>query len=132
MTEWLTTGEMIDRLKVGEVAVSADEGFKVRNEGGHFMYSVDEINGTCSGDYFRITCVTNRLKWRILPNYVTFEEAMKAHKNNKTVYFHDEWDTAYKLTPDESIHRIGATLLECHSFLTLWEGKWSIEGDTHA
>jgi hypothetical protein len=89
MSEWLTTGQMIDRLKVGEVAIPDDEKYLAVKRGmGGFIwvnrhtFEKSEIHK----DYFRIDRYTVGLKWRILPKYVSFEEAMKALMNGKTVW----------------------------------------------
>ncbi|SET95203.1 hypothetical protein SAMN05421676_11237 [Salinibacillus kushneri] len=89
MSEWLSTGEMIDRLKVGEVA-EAEEGYTViRNNNGSITYLNKEPK---YGQYLAINLTTHRLKWRILPNYVSFSDAMKAVEEGKNAYceFQDE------------------------------------------
>ncbi len=75
----LTTGEMIDKLKVGEIAEN-ERGYKV---------VVNELGG--------IGCIENPMNssnlngifvssaWEILPNYVSFEEAMNALKDGKII-----------------------------------------------
>lgn len=91
MSEWLTTGEMIDRLKVGEVAIPDDKKYlAVKRCSGGFIwvnrhtFEKPEIHK----DYFffYIDCYTVGLKWRILPRYVTFDRAMKALVEGKTVW----------------------------------------------
>jgi hypothetical protein len=89
MSEWLTTGQMIDRLKVGEVAIPDDEKYLAvkRTKDGFIWVDRDtHEQSKIHQDYFKIHCYTIRLKWRILPRYVSFEEAMKALMNGKTVW----------------------------------------------
>ncbi|MED4978257.1 hypothetical protein P9726_00620 [Geobacillus stearothermophilus] len=88
MSEWLTTGEMIDRLKVGEVAEGVDglgkEYCVTKTEYGmSFCSSTGDTRG-----YLEFTLNKNILgaKWRILPRYVTFDQAMKALAEGKTVW----------------------------------------------
>lgn len=87
MSEWLTTGQMIDKLKVGEVAESNDhltawynemKALKFKTEEGveSYKFVIDEM------DYKK------ERKWRILPKYVSLEEAMKAYKEGKTIVSH--------------------------------------------
>ncbi|MED5042516.1 hypothetical protein P9848_11210 [Geobacillus stearothermophilus] len=86
MSELLTTGQMIDRLKPGEVAecVNAEaeklESKRVKiNDSGNLQY--------LDGYGFIVTeFMRTKAKWRILPRYVTFDRAMKALAEGKTVW----------------------------------------------
>lgn len=124
--EWLTTGQMIDRLKVGEVAerkfdnqASCSDRFtmvKLNEQGSLMAYDSND-------DEWELTNLYGYLiesKWRILPKYVTFEEAIKAMQEGKMVYFHE-----------------GNSRINAHEELTLswfkkyeWQdlicGKWTI------
>ncbi|UYL93804.1 hypothetical protein NIIg97_gp63 [Geobacillus phage vB_GthS_NIIg9.7] len=92
MSEWLTTGEMIDRLKVGEVAECVNENYKVMFKATEGLVYVDDDGKTkkklgLDGRFIIANSVLkNQLRWRILPRYVSFEEAMKALMNGKTVW----------------------------------------------
>jgi hypothetical protein len=130
--EWLTTGQMIDSLKVGECAecinVPGIAGMKKS-----VSYQVKKVNEGhikwCDGhmDTLIMSCfIVSEAKWRIIPQFVSFEEAMKADSKGKTVYFHPEENTRL------SFHReslIGNTWLNDYSFKQLFEGKWTIEGE---
>lgn len=86
MSELLTTGQMIDRLKPGEVAecVNAEseklESKRVKiNDSGNLQY--------LDGYGFIVTeFMRTKAKWRILPRYVAFDQAMKALAEGKTVW----------------------------------------------
>lgn len=82
MSEWLTTGQMIDRLKVGQVAEGMTywEVKKIVNGCGYD--SIVEVN---SGEQVKMSESFLEEKWRILPNYVSFEEAMKAFKQDEEI-----------------------------------------------
>jgi hypothetical protein len=93
MSEWLTTGQMIDRLKIGEVAIPDDEKYLAVKRGmGGFIwvnrhtFEKSEIHK----DYFRIDRYTVGLKWRIIPSYVSFTEAAKALMNGKTIWLWED------------------------------------------
>ncbi|UYL94101.1 hypothetical protein PK51_gp54 [Geobacillus phage vB_GthS_PK5.1] len=92
MSEWLTTGEMIDRLKAGEVAECVNENYKVMFKATEGLVYVDDDGKTkkklgLDGKFIIANSVLkNQLRWRILPRYVSFEEAMKALTNGKTVW----------------------------------------------
>jgi hypothetical protein len=97
MSEWLTTGEMIDRLKVGEEAETHPDDVYVRvkrfENGIYRMYVVGgESTGIVEGDEgpLRLNDMYIKLRWRILPRYVSFEEAMKALMNGKTVWLWED------------------------------------------
>lgn len=135
MSEWLTTGEMIDRLKVGEVA-ECETGEKVKIfpvyntlEFGtvkNTLLWIDE-NGQPLGFY--LTENNRAVKWRILSKYVSFEEAMNAFKKGKKVYFHGVGD----YTLDEGVElppkgmNISNSLLKEWNPYSLYIGKWTIE-----
>jgi len=91
MNEWLTTGEMIDRLKVGETAlcVSGDnQGAKVEYL---FWPTEDDTvlsvhnSKTKKTKMFVIKEYLQNSKWRIISKYVSFEEAMKAFAHGKKI-----------------------------------------------
>jgi hypothetical protein len=84
-SELLTTGQMIDLLKVGEVAEvvsgGVNKGYKLYiNERGDFVSIGD--NTTCA--VMNKGCIN--AKWRILPRFVSFEEARKAFDQGKTIW----------------------------------------------
>lgn len=83
MTKLLTTGEMIDTLKVGDVAECFNDhvyqGCKVTR---------DEAGLRFEKALFVISAKTLEAKWHILPKYVSFDEAMKSLKEDKTVFYH--------------------------------------------
>lgn len=116
MSEWLTTGAMIDRLKVGEVAESKNKGFirVIKNENGSITHA-DVGGDLVIGDGIA-DC-----EWHILPNYVSFEEAMEALKGGKLVSFR-HGNTKIFLT------RKGGLLWTYNlTWGELFEGKWIIE-----
>lgn len=128
MSELLTTGQMIDRLKVGESAINN-------------MLVVHKVTKLNNGDIVRIDVENDRdilpfnlcyavikSKWRILPNYVSFEEAMKAYKEGKVIRSH------LPMTNDvENIKTYSITEDDFFDIMIerITEGKWSIVGDTY-
>lgn len=118
MSELLSTGEMIDRLKVGEVAESDFSVRVTKNErGGIGKVGTPLENILMNGSYLKT-------KWRILPNYVSFSEAMEALKNGKRVTIEefedgDQWGFSPENYKDNRI-------LEGYSLQELYEGKWSV------
>ena len=133
MSEWLTTGEMIDRLKVGEVAIPNDEKYLAVKRGmGGFIwvnrhtFEKSEIHK----DYFRIDRYTVGLKWRILPRYVSFEEAMKAYAEGKNIVFYpasNEECNPVRLPQCYRNYVLEDLRLGEFSLLELVNGKWTIE-----
>ncbi|MGG3893160.1 hypothetical protein [Geobacillus stearothermophilus] len=82
MSEWLTTGQMIDRLKPGEIAES-------KNRKAYYDSNcqlIEESKATGEKRPFTIYSGNKSPIWRILPRYVSFEEAVKALMNGKTVW----------------------------------------------
>jgi hypothetical protein len=118
MSEWLTTGEMIDRLKVGEVAVD-EYGTKIQ---------LDELKGlvfVSSGNTVANIPPFLKRKWRILPRYVSFEEAMKAMRKGKTITctLPDSGEKAKFWFEDDTVKSVGFPL----HWYCIFEGKWTIE-----
>ena len=125
MSEWLTTGEMIDRLKVGEVAECVNENYKVMFKATEGLVYVDDDGKTkkklgLDGKFIIANSVLkNQLRWRILPRYVSFEEAMKAYAEGKTIrsYYNGESKT-YNIN-DFDVLTINVERIR--------NGKWTIE-----
>lgn len=87
MSEWLTTGEMIDKLKPGEVAESKPTEW-CGTPVGSFRVIKTQNGAICfddSDDYMPLNEFNMRLQWRILPRYVNIEEAAKALMDRKTI-----------------------------------------------
>lgn len=125
MSKWLSTGEMVDKIKVGEVA-ETEEGYKViKNRNRSITYTNKESK---YGQYLAMDLTTHRLKWRILPNYVSFQEAMDAMNDGRTVYFEGDFDFHDSISKTEAINiRLEETNLKDHSLIELINGKWTIE-----
>ena len=132
MSEWLTTGQMIDKLKVGEVAECVNENYKVMFKATEGLVYVDDDGKTkkklgLDGKFIIANSVLkNQLRWRILPRYVNFEEAMKALREGKKVNFHHQGHDFVVRNIDISsdmswVDKLGYTLQN------LLEGKWTIE-----
>jgi hypothetical protein len=129
MSEWLTTGEMIDRLKVGEVAEGVDSLGKeycvTKTEYGmSFCSSTGDTRG-----YLEFTLNKNILgaRWRILPRYVSFEEAMKALKEGKKVRFHVREGKSIPFTSQSYLENIYSVHGCSLTWEYLFQDKWTIE-----
>ena len=116
MSEWMTTGEMIDRLKVGEKAISNIDSSGVKKtslgiewEGGREL----QINKLVMG-----------YKWKIQPVYVSFEEAIQAMKLGRKVRLHTT-NGMVTARMDQYLD----VWFRSYSFRQLIEGKWTIEND---
>ncbi|KNE22464.1 hypothetical protein [Virgibacillus pantothenticus] len=139
MTKWLTTGEMIDQLKVGEIA-ELEEGKGIPKKYG---LSYSHVCKTKEGDIK--WCKKDRSlpssspieiyghvitwKWRILPNYVTFYEAMKAHQERKTVTYHHDEDLKYTFVCESEPYQFESLYYDSINLHELIDGKWTIEND---
>lgn len=132
MSEWLTTGEMIDRLKVGEVAESKESaGLRVKYSGIGFTYVneegvIDRDKGI-NGHFFINGYYIKSLKWRILPNYVSFDKAKEYVLNGGHATFHPEKGNPIRISKNHSIY--GMYVQENAKIQELFEGKWTIEGE---
>jgi hypothetical protein len=123
MSEWLTTGEMIDRLKPGEIAID-DRGNVVKYIRGQLCWE--------GGDLFYVNIDQKVLgKWRILPRCVNFERAMKALWEGKKVrlYIDDEIHTFKDYENGQFWHCVGEMCgrIDFVNMRYIKEGKWTIE-----
>jgi hypothetical protein len=132
MSEWLTTGQMIDRLKVGEVAecIAGDnKGAKVQyakqRKGRYFLQVID--SRTNEKKIFVIKDYHQKSKWRILPKYVSFEEAMKAHQEGKTVFYHTADGKKIPVYKDFRFAKLRELAINDYPLLELVNGRWTIE-----
>lgn len=129
MSEWLTTGQMIDKLRVGEIAESEarNKVIKTRADGESVIKHYKRSDSTYGSDLFVLHEDFLLLKWRILPNYVDFETAMEALSNDKVVRCHFVDDEVYI-----RLHQ-GHTMKQIHNMRSnvsleeLIHGKWTIE-----
>jgi hypothetical protein len=135
MSEWLTTGQMIDRLKVGEVAESKSMSWR-----GVIVNSkrVIKDNGVIrfedSDEILSLNAQIMDSQWSILPKYVSFEEAKVAYENGKIIGLHNdnsERVTYFKKVNNEHLYSFNKENWS-FSFVSLtWreilEGKWTIE-----
>lgn len=122
MTEWLTTGQMIDRLKVGEIAESdnphpGDKKFAKISAGG--LYYIEK--GTRERFPFHVIDHYKTVKWRILPNYVSFDEAKTALEEGKKVKFQTPNGHWLEIEND--------TRIKGFSFDDFFSANWIIEDD---
>ncbi|GGB61451.1 hypothetical protein GCM10011409_43380 [Lentibacillus populi] len=121
MSEWLTTGQMIDRLNKHD---------KAKSGVGAIVFK-DALERIIDGKTYEIVKVDQYFlsqKWRILPKYVSFEEAMQVLKNGGDVIFHGEKGNSfldYSIT-EEPLNEL---LLSEYSLDDLFTDKWTIEGD---
>jgi hypothetical protein len=132
MSEWLTTGQMIDRLKVGEVAVPNNREYlpvKRTEKGFIWVDPKTHEQSKIHQDYFRIDRYTLDIKWSIIPKYVTFSEAMKALMNGKTVWVwvSDKKEAGYYI--DKENGKLWAIVRNCTVPVeNIYFGdKWTIE-----
>jgi len=115
MSELLTTGQMIDRLKPGEVAESKNR--KAYYDSNCQLIVESKLTG--EKEPFTIWSGDKSPIWRILPKYVSFEEAMKAYAEGKTIrsYYNGESKT-YNIN-DFDVLTINVERIR--------NGKWTIE-----
>lgn len=131
MSKLLTTGQMIDQLKVGEVAEndSENKAYVTRKEHGYFMQTTLKNLEEGKGIPFVLLVPSIiKCKWRILPKYVTFEEAMKAIREdeNKLVYLHVNDNFSIEINSRTFLEITFAGSIDL-TFSDLVCGNWTIE-----
>jgi hypothetical protein len=137
MSEWLTTGEMIDRLKAGEIAecsLGDFVGYVTKISSGAIV-CCEENGEILEHDNKKVVLTLSsdvlKMQWRILTRYVSFEEAMKALREGKTVSLHIQ----NKKQTFSLVECIAESLELDENYLLSWEdlfyGKWTIEDDAN-
>lgn len=143
MNKLLSTGEMIDKLKVGETAKLHEKHIKgvedivydaVTRDHQGIRWTRSDKEELSDKPLYLNDIVINYV-WRILPNYVSFSEAMKAVEEGKDVHcqYNDE-----SITLKSYNNRIGSICFDKHcvggggaEIKIAWivAGKWTIEDD---
>lgn len=116
---------MIDNLKSGQIAESKD-GWMARWGDYHRLLLSSKKTGSGRQSIFRSDI---ERKWRIIPNYVSFVEAMNALKDGYTVRCYPENDGGYiEFNEADSIKSVAEswTGLSWSEFLA---SKWTILED---
>lgn len=112
MRNLLTTGQMIDKLKVGEIA-EGNTHWEVKRM---FNGQIVELN---TGTTFKIDEGFLNEKWTIHPKYVSFEVAKEAYNEGKVVISHlDDIEFEKNELKDDAWHLKARRI---------FEGKWSIK-----
>lgn len=83
MSELLTTGQMIDKLKDDEIAKSMDGEYEAYWHNGLLKFR--DKHGDVQE---RIIKSDQKRRWQIIPKFVKSEEALKAYQDGKTVVLH--------------------------------------------
>lgn len=125
--ELLTTGQMIDKLNIGDVAEFTDctgVEFKkqkvTRNQNGLIWKD--------TGNTLEMSNFISKVKWRIIPHYVSYEIAMKAHKEEKkTIVFHYDDELEYEFKHELETGQFDRLASDNLCLYELLEGKWSIK-----
>lgn len=93
MSEWLTFGQLLDNMQVGDIAESEEkEGatfgryYVQRYDNGFYVWDGKEVDEKNHFHFMKLEACYFHFKWRILPRYVAFDQAMKALTEGKTVW----------------------------------------------
>jgi|SRR5690606_8640216 len=117
MSRLLTTGQMIDVIRIGEIGRTMDDENDIkRTEDGLFWINEDgELE-----EEFSITDLVFDYKWEITPEYVSFDEAYEAFKDGQEIVLHlDDGSTRY-------FNNIGLGSKAYVNFEVLLNGKYTI------
>lgn len=134
MSNWLTTGQMIDQLKVGEVAELEEDKCIPTKFGPSYRHLTKLEDGDikwCKSDGSIPSSTPLQIhghvitwKWRILPKFVSFDEAIKAYENGLLI-------ESYLGNSEEpwAGYSKKATMEQTITFKEILEGKWLIKED---
>ncbi|MFS0657509.1 hypothetical protein AB1L07_02625 [Niallia alba] len=119
MSNLLTTGQMIDGLVFGEIAETSDKKYQARKtEYGSICISNEHGN-------VGLNPTVLSAKWRKLPKFVRFGEAMEALNGGRDVTLH----LSEEGKPETTLFRTWFHLetREGITFADMFDGKWTIE-----
>lgn len=125
----LKTGEMLDRLGLHDTAISNKEWCVGYTEKGDLITwdKGDEKPLTTEGNLFSIYYPwMKEHRWRIIPQFVSYEEAMIEHRDNKKtiIYYQDEeLQYTFSYGDMENFKQLASDNIELHELL---EGKWIV------
>jgi hypothetical protein len=124
-SEWLTIGQMIDLLQLDQVAECENKEFYVRaNERTMSVFVGLEALESGNGKMFQLTPLFRSLKWRILPKFVSFDEALIAFSKGKKIWC--EYQGNRDWFSKDLCHEQREV---APSFGEMRFGKWTIEED---
>lgn len=132
MNSWITTSELIDELRVGEVAELHSKWLEgmpdfaydavTKNEGGDIVWCMKD-ESSVDNKSISLKGTTINFTWRILLNYVCFNEALDAMNGGaRSVVLHT-FDGFFTFSQGQfHSQELGAFTLK-----ELYESKWTIE-----
>ena len=125
----LTTGQMIDRLEMGDVAVNQD-GFKVgyNHKSDLLMWSKnEEMPEHSEGNFFSIYFpFIKKDRWVIYPLFISFDEALEAHRTDKKtiVFIHKDREYEFMYGDSEIFQELAKDGVDMKHMKL---GKWKIQ-----
>ncbi len=126
--EALTTGEMLTKIKQRERAY-VPEGFLAGVEVEKSDYNEIIVkHGPNEGGPLQLRYHEMHAKWLIKPYYVSFDEAMEAHSEKKTVIYHHDDESQYRFEYSLEPGQFEKLYFDSITLHELVEGKWTIEG----
>lgn len=118
----LTFGQVIDQLKVGEIATSDKMTTIKYNEDGVLVNFSEEHK--VEQKVVILTGYSQTDKWKIQPSYVSFVEAMTELENGEIIEFHkDEYQFRFKKENQFTLLEMAQAHL---TIADLVDGKWLV------
>lgn len=125
-----STGEVIDKLNVGDIAECVES--KIEGWVGTKIiakeYTWDWLDKDNNKEEFYLSKEVQKCKWKILPRYVSFNNAMDAFEKGKYVYFHGTPNKVLEEgipLPSKFLNISNSRLAEWNPY-SLYIGKWTI------
>lgn len=127
----LKTGEMLDRLGLMDTAINNKGWYVGYTEKGDLVTwdKGEDKPLTTEGNLFHIYYPwMNESSWKIIPHFVSYEEAMQEHKDNKKtiIYYHsEEMQYVFEYGSMDNFQKLASDSIELHELL---DRKWFIVG----
>lgn len=129
MNKNITTGQLVDKLKVGETAQCVSSSIEDWY-GSHVTAKQHSWNWTLKNgesEEFYLSEAVKECTWRILPKFVHYLDAAKALKDGHTVRCYPEEDENYiEFNEADTVESVGYSW-NLITWGELLGGKWTIE-----
>lgn len=132
--ELLSTGQMIERLNIGDQAEykhqerTTDHHLIVqKTASGSIVVVYNGIHENRVGKLLTLSAKVMTYQWRVIPQFFSFEEAMKAHLEGKTVAYHHSDELVYEFNCDGATDQFKQLYHDSIYLQELIKGNWSIK-----
>lgn len=132
--EFLSTGQMIERLNIGDRAERHHQNrgtehhiIVEKTASGSIVVVHNGVHQNRVGKLLSLSARVMTYQWRVTPKFFSFEEAMKAHLEGKTVAYHHCDELIYEFKCDGATDQFKQLYHDSIYLQELIKGNWTIK-----